>query len=411
MSAQFDSLKYKILLISTAFVCGFGISLDYTLRSTYTGYATNSYSEHSLLSTVQVINAVVSVGSQVVYSRLSDHFGRLRLFLVATIFLYNGNHHSITGDPSHNYKSSKTAEWRSLKEQARKERTGGLFENLVFLFWKLDIVGILLITVSLGCILVPLTLANETSQKWHNSKIIATLVSGGCLFFIFLYWEAKFAKSPLLPFKLLSDRGIWAPLGVTFFNFFTFFISCDYLYPVLLVSMKESSTSAARIVNLPDFVAATASPFYSLLVAKTRKLKLSVIGGCAAWMVCMGLFYKYKGGSGSHEGVIAASVIMGLSGLLCSNSVIVILQAMTTHSRMAVITGIQYTFSKLGAAIGASVSGAIWTQTMPNQLYKNLGNDTLAEIAYASPYTFIMIILGAHRKEMLWLNLTDMFNE
>ncbi|CAI4242285.1 CEQ_1a_G0003950.mRNA.1.CDS.1 [Saccharomyces cerevisiae] len=54
--------------------------------------------------------------------------------------------------------------------------------------------------------------------------------------------------------------------------------------------MKESSTSAARIVNLPDFVAATASPFYSLLVAKTRKLKLSVIGGCAAWMVCMGLF-------------------------------------------------------------------------------------------------------------------------
>ncbi|EGA84215.1 YCL073C-like protein, partial [Saccharomyces cerevisiae VL3] len=60
------------------------------------------------------------------------------------------------------YKSSKTAEWRSLKEQARKERTGGLFENLVFLFWKLDIVGILLITVSLGCILVPLTLANET---------------------------------------------------------------------------------------------------------------------------------------------------------------------------------------------------------------------------------------------------------
>ncbi|CAI4288950.1 AMH_1a_G0004930.mRNA.1.CDS.1 [Saccharomyces cerevisiae] len=259
MSAQFDSLKYKILLISTAFVCGFGISLDYTLRSTYTGYATNSYSEHSLLSTVQVINAVVSVGSQVVYSRLSDHFGRLRLFLVATILyitgtiiqsqatrltmyaagsvFYNCGHVGtnlllklilsdfsslkwrmfyqyasywpyiiipwISGNiitaanPQKNwswniamwafiyplsalpiiflilymkYKYSKTAQWRSLKEQARKERTSGLFENLVFLFWKFDIVGILLITVSLGCILVPLTLANDTSQKWHNSK-------------------------------------------------------------------------------------------------------------------------------------------------------------------------------------------------------------------------------------------------
>lgn len=478
MSAQFNSLKYKILLISTAFLCGLGLNLDYTLRSTYTGYATNSYSEHSLLSTVQVINAVVSVGSQVVFSRLSDYFGRLKLFSVATIFhimgtiiqsqavsltmyatgsvFYNCGHVGVNlllililsdfsslkwrmfyqytsywpyiiipwisgniitaANPEKNwswniamwafiypcsalpiiflilymtYKSSKTPELRSLKDQARKKKISGLFGNLMFLFWKLDIVGIVLMTVSLGFILVPLTLANKVSQKWHNSTIIGILVLGSSLFVIFVFWEAKFARAPLLPFKLLSDRGIWASLGVTFFNFFTFFISCDYLYPVLLVSMKESSTSATRIVNMPDFVAATASPFYSLLVAKTRKLKPSVIGGCAAWMVCMGLFYQYRGGTGSHEGVIAASVIMGLSGLLCSNSVIVILQAMTTHSRMAVITGIQYTFSKVGAAVGASVSGAVWTQTMPNQLHKNLGNDTLAEAAYTSPYTFI----------------------
>ncbi|QHS71857.1 ARN family MFS transporter [Saccharomyces paradoxus] len=478
ISAQFDSLKYKILLIITSFLCGIGLSLDYTLRSTYTGYATNSYSEHSLLSTVQVVNAVVSVGSQVVFSRLSDYFGRLKLFSIATIFhimgtiiqsqatsltmyaigsvFYNCGYVGVNlllililsdfsslkwrmfyqytsywpyiiipwisgsiitaANPEKNwswniamwafiyplsalpimflilymtYKSSKTPELRSLKEQARKEKISGLFRNLMFLFWKLDVVGIVLITVSLGCVLVPLTLANEVSQKWQNPKIIGTLVVGGCLFVIFVFWEAKFARAPLLPFKLLSDRGIWAPLGVTFFNFFTFFISCDYLYPVLLVSMKESSTSAARIVNMPDFVAATASPFYSLLVAKTRKLKLSVIGGCAAWMVCMGLFYQYRGGTGSHGGVIAASIIMGLSGLLCSNSVIVILQAMTTHNRMAVVTGIQYTFSKVGAAVGASVSGAVWTQTMPNQLYKHLGNDTLAEAAYTSPYTFI----------------------
>ncbi|CAI4037531.1 hypothetical protein SMKI_03G0040 [Saccharomyces mikatae IFO 1815] len=285
-------------------------------------------------------------------------------------------------------KSVKTPEWKALKERAHSVKRG-FFKNIIFLFWELDVIGIVLITVSTGCILVPLTLAAGASEKWRSSKIIDTLVSGGVLFLISMFWEASYAHNPLLPFKLLKDRGIWAPLGVAFFNYFTFYIACDFLYPVLLVSMNESSTSAARILNLPDFVASTASPFYSLLIAKSKRLKISVIVGCATWMLSMGLFYQFRGGYGSHGGVISASVIMGFSGLLCSNSVIVLLQAMTTHSRMAVMTGIHYTFSRIGAAVGASVSGGVWTQTMPSRLYKLLGNDTLAAEAYESPYSFI----------------------
>ncbi|EHN01386.1 YCL073C-like protein [Saccharomyces cerevisiae x Saccharomyces kudriavzevii VIN7] len=478
IAVQFDAPKYRALMIATAFLCGFGYSLDYTLRSTYTGYATNSYAEHSLLSTIQVINAVVSVGSQVVFSRLSDYFGRVELFVAATILyvigtivqsqaysvsiyaagavFYNSGNVGVTlvlllilsdfsslkwrilyqyvpywpfiiipwisgnivtaANPEKNwswdiamwafifplsalpiicllaymmYKSSKTPEWKALKERTHIKKNQGFLKNTVFLFWELDSIGIILITVSLGCVLVPLTLANGVSQKWRSSKIIGTLVFGGVLFCIFVFWETAYAKNPLLPFKLLGDRGIWAPLGVAFFNYFTFFIACDFLYPVLLVSMNESSTTATRILNLPDFVAATVSPFYGILVAKARRLKFSVVGGCAAWMISMGLFYQYRGGSESYGGAIAASVIMGLSGLLCSNSVIVSLQAMTTHGRMAVITSIYFTFSKVGAAVGASVSGAVWTQIMPTQLRKAFSNDTLADAAYESPYTFI----------------------
>ncbi|CAI1825505.1 hypothetical protein SEUBUCD646_0P04570 [Saccharomyces eubayanus] len=478
ISSQFNNLSHRILILSAAFLCGFGYSLDATLRSTYTGYATNSYAEHSLLSTIQVVNAVVSVGSQIVFSRLSDYFGRLQLFLVAIVFyvigtivqsqaysvtvyaagavFYNSGYVGVSllltlimsdfstlkwrifyqyssywpyiiipwisgnivtaANPEKNwswdiamwafifalsalplfcliiyagYKSSKTPEWNAIKETSNRKHSSGFFKRALFLFQKLDVVGIILITVSVGCILVPLTLAGGVSQKWRSSKIIATLALGGVLFIGFMLWETMFAKNPLLPYELLKDRGIWAPLGVAFFNYFTFYIACDYLYPVLLISMNESSTSAARILNLPDFVASTASPIYSLLVGKSRRLKLSVVVGCASWMVCMGLFYYYRGGSNSHGGVIAASVVMGLSGLLCSNSVIVLLQAVTTHDRMAVITGIYFTLSRVGAAVGASISGAVWTQTMPGKLSGLLMNDTLAAVAYASPYTFI----------------------
>ncbi|CAI4055385.1 hypothetical protein SUVZ_16G4660 [Saccharomyces uvarum] len=482
ISSQFNNLYYRILILSAAFLCGFGYSLDATLRSTYTGYATNSYGEHSLLSTIQVINAVVSVGSQIIFSRLSDYFGRLELLLVAIIFYATGTivqsqaytvsiyaagavfyHCGYVGvsllltlimsdfstlkwrifyqyasywpyiiipwvsgniitaaNPEKEwswdiamwsfifplsalplfslliytrYKSMRTPEWKALKKEEqsnkKKSKSNGFFKRAMFLFRKLDVIGIILITVSIGCILVPLTLASGVSQRWRSSNIIGSLVLGGVLCIVFMFWETMFAKNSLLPYKLLRDRGVWAPLGVAFLNYFTFYIACDYLYPVLLVSMNESSTSATRILKLPDFVAATASPIYSLLVAKSRRLKLFVIAGCAEWMLCMGLFYYYRGGSESQGGIIAASVVMGLSGLLCSNSVIVLLQAMSTHERMAVMTGIYYTFSQVGAAVGASISGAVWTQTMPSKLSELLGNDTLAAEAYASPYTFI----------------------
>lgn len=85
-----DTALFKCILFVCAFLCGFGFNLDASIRTIYTSYATSSFSEHSLLSTIQVINDVVGTVSQIVFARMSDHFGRLQLFSVGTLLYIVG---------------------------------------------------------------------------------------------------------------------------------------------------------------------------------------------------------------------------------------------------------------------------------------------------------------------------------
>lgn len=477
VQAQFGFLIYQFLLLFSVFLCGFGYNLDSVVRSIYTSYATNSYSEHSLLSTIQVINAVVGVAAQIVFARLSDYFGRLYLFVASTLLyvigtliqcqahdirvyavgaiFYNAGYVGVfliqllivsdfstlkwrllyqfvptwpfliitwisgnivaTANPIERwswdigmwafifplsalpfislltfmrYRAGKTPQWIELKKKKgpQEQKWNSILKNL---FWQLDTIGIFICTVCLGCIFVPLTLAGGSSSKWEDSRVIGTLVLGGILIPLFLFWESKYATNPLLPMSELKHRGVWAPLCAAFLNDFIYYLASDYLYPVLLVSLNESAASASRIVWLPTFCAVACSPFFSLLVAKSARLKGYVLGGCCLWMLAMGLFYRYRGGTESHSGVIGASIVMGIGSTLFVYPLIVSLQTMASHERMAVMTALYYTVAKIGTAVGASVSGAIWTQTMYKEIFKRMGNPSLAMYAYSQPYDFI----------------------
>lgn len=477
MSSTCSGKLARAALLASAFLCGFGYYLDYITRSVYTGYATSSYNEHALLSTIQVINSVISIAAQIIFAQLSDIFGRLQLFLVGTVLyivgtiiqceardirtyavgaaFYNSGYVGvsilliivlsdlspskwrllfqfatswpciiicwISGDivqsanPAKNWRfdigmwaflfpisalpfiifllyftrqASKTAEWKEIQGD-NKEPSVRIVYWIKSIYSNIDVVGTSLVTVSLGCILVPLTLAGGISDDWNKPGIIATIVVGFVSFMFFLAWDIKFAKNAVLPFKLLKDRGVWASLAAALLEKLIYATISDYLYPVLLVSVNESSKSATRILWLPTFVACTGSIFFGLLVVRTKRLKIYSIIGVCLWILSIGLFYHYRGGASSHSGIIGASVVLGTGSAIFTQSLIVNLQTMTSHKNMASITGLYFMFAQIGSASGASISGAIWTQTMYKQLYKRLEDSSLAATAFSSPYEFI----------------------
>ncbi|CUS25196.1 LAQU0S33e00166g1_1 [Lachancea quebecensis] len=287
------------------------------------------------------------------------------------------------------WKVRNSQEWKELQEEKSFYQTHGLVQTLVQLFWRLDVVGVILLSVFTGCICVPLTVAGGVSTRWKSAKVIAPFVLGFVLVPFFIHWESKRAKFPLAPFQMLKDRGIWAPLWIYFLIAFIYMMAAEYLYTILLVAGNESDLSATRISSLYSFVAAILSPLVGILVARSSRLKPYTVVGGMLYFVTLGLFYHYRGGDDTGKGVIGAMVVWGITSCLYDYPISVSIQTVTSHENLANVSALSSTLFRIGGAVGAAVSGAIWTQTLYPKLLKELGDSDMAEAAYNSPLDFM----------------------
>ncbi|KAG6042208.1 hypothetical protein E4U17_001545 [Claviceps sp. LM77 group G4] len=265
------------------------------------------------------------------------------------------------------------------------------FRNLAIeLFWLLDVIGIILIIAVLDLILVPFTIAGGESSKWGEAHIIAPLVIGILCIPAFIFWELR-APHPLIPFKDMKDRGVWAPMGIAIFLNFAFTMQSDFLYTVLLVAFDFSIKAATRVQSLYSFTSVIVGPLLGLLVYKVKRLRIFVIAGTLLYTVAFGLLIHFRGASGgissAQAGVIGAQVLLGIAGGLVPYTAQASLQVNLKHEHLAVLTGIFLATYNIGSALGNTVSGAIWSQVLPSKLNSLLNplNSTLGTTMYMNP--------------------------
>lgn len=292
------------------------------------------------------------------------------------------------------YTSRRAQKTGALKHLPSPLRYLGVRRLAVDVFHQLDVVGIILMIAIFGFILAPLTIAGGTQSQWQSPIIIAPLVFGFLCIPVFLIWETKGARSPLAPFHLLKDRGIWSALAIRCLLNFSWYLQADYLYTVLIVAFDFSVATATRIQSFYSFFGLISGLVTGLIIYKTRRLKYLIICGTCLFMLAYALVIYFRGGAseGSKAGVITAQILLGLAGGFFAYPTQASVQAATTHEHMAVLTGIYLGSYNIGSALGTCVSGAIWTQTLYKSLVTNLefqSNTTLARAVYNSPFEVV----------------------
>lgn len=259
------------------------------------------------------------------------------------------------------------------------------------LFWKLDVPGMILMIAVLALVLVPLTLAGDSSATWHKAHILAPLIIGVACIPAFILWETSKAQHPMVPFHLLKDRTVWGGLGIVTAMNCAASVQGDYLYTVLTVSFNQSVLSATRITNLYSFVSCLTGLAIGLVVYKLRRLKWIIVCGSALHLVAFGLLIHFRGGGDAptFSGMVGAQVLLGISCGMFTYATLASIQAATRHEHLAVITGVYFACFNIGGAIGNAISGAIWTQILPGRLQQDLGDGNLSTLVYDSPFTAI----------------------
>lgn len=168
-------------------------------------------------------------------------------------------------------------------------------------------------------------------------------------------------------------------------------MQADFLYTVLQVAFNESVKSATRITSLYSFASVITGVILGTVIYKFRRLKPFILFGTCLFMVAFGLLIHYRGGTGqnAHSGIIGAQVLLGIAGGFFPYPAQASIQAATKHEHVAVITGVFLASYNIGSALGNTVSGAIWSQIVPGELTQRLGNATLANEWFGSPFALL----------------------
>ncbi|GAO18000.1 uncharacterized protein UV8b_07705 [Ustilaginoidea virens] len=259
---------------------------------------------------------------------------------------------------------------------------------------QLDLVGLVTMVAAFSFILAPLSVIGGTTSHWRNPYAISSLVVGFALVPIFVVWEQRRARTPLIPFHLLTDRGVWAALAVRSMLNFAWYVQGNYLYTVLIVAFDFSIGTATRILSFFSFFGVISGVIVGLVVYKLRRLKAIIVAGTLLFTSAFVVLHSFPGGTTapSQVGVIAGQILMGLASGLFAYPTQASIQASASRDHVAILTGLYLSFYNVGSAFGTCLAGAIWSQALPPALKENLSfqsNETLARDMYNSPFSTV----------------------
>ncbi|KAK2616319.1 ferrioxamine B transporter [Conoideocrella luteorostrata] len=80
----------RVCIFFGVFLVAYVYGLDGTLRLAYQTVATNSFSQHSLSATVNLLRSAIAVGAQPTAAKIADVFGRVELICVSIFFYVAG---------------------------------------------------------------------------------------------------------------------------------------------------------------------------------------------------------------------------------------------------------------------------------------------------------------------------------
>ena len=153
-----------------------------------------------------------------------------------------------------------------------------------------------------------------------------------------------------------------APLAVFYTSVFPYFNS------YLQVVQNESITAAGHITQTFSFTSTVASVLIGIVIRYTKHFKYYIVLGAAIYFLGVGLMIRYRVERASIGSNVGVQIAVGIGGGMFNVPMQLAVQAAVPHVDVAAATALYLTLIEIGGAVGAAISGAIWTGNLPGKL-------------------------------------------
>lgn len=286
-------------------------------------------------------------------------------------------------------KARKSDDWIQLVDQgaaAKQKVWVSLKDNLfVRFFWKVDLVGIILIMGIFGLITVSLSngifnweSASSASRNyysdtygnidysWASVSTIVPLVIGVVLIPVFVLWEKLWARFPAVPFPLMTDRGVWSAILVGLLLTVVSNVPRFYLEVLLNGLFWRESESVIRVVSSYDVALSITSLLLGLLTVFVKRLKSLILFGVCLMIVAQGIYLhfasdiKHAQSNQFIREAIGSICFMGFSAGFIVYPTQVSLTSVTAHEFMTMAMALYMSTLEFGYWLAYSVASSVW---------------------------------------------------
>ncbi|KAF9014214.1 drug:h+ antiporter [Cyathus striatus] len=291
-----------------------------------------------------------------------------------------------------------TLVWAEMKAKKlglvpRTKSEGSIPKRVISFAEKLNVIGLLLLGTFVALILLPCTLSSNAKGGWNNPSMIAMIVVGVVVIPLFLLWDLKFAKFPVVPKRFLRNRTVVLAAVIGALDFISFYISYTYLYSFVIIVKPWPLLHATYFAQTQTVALTVFGITAGFLMRFTNRYKLILIIGLCIRLLGCGLMIHSRGANASDAEIVWSQLLQGIGGGFAAVATQTGAQAAAGHADVAMVTAVVLLTTEIGGAIGGAISGGIWTNLMPGKLAKYLSflpeetrQELYGSIIYAATY-------------------------
>ncbi|HQU00365.1 MAG TPA: MFS transporter [Acidimicrobiales bacterium] len=221
---------------------------------------------------------------------------------------------------------------------------------------KLDVTGAILVTGGLAAVIY--AVVTTTSAGWTSATTLEWLIGGAALLVGFLYWEARVASHPLVPFRVFRSRSLSSAnvvmflVGGAFFSmwyFLTFYFQYILGYDAVRAGLAFFPMAVAIIVG---------AQLSSRLLTKTGVRPLLQVGATLATLGFLGISL-IKVHSSYTGTVLVPSVICAFAMGLLFAPLATAATAEVNRSDAGLASGVLNTSRQVGGSLALAILGTV----------------------------------------------------